>query len=1390
MDRQAKKKEKERQLEEKKKAAAAKKKKLEEERQKVAAEKLREGSSAGDLSDTEATAAAAQEAASKSSIETGSSPWGPKSGGRKSHSDSAGSNKADDGQIMAPWASTVKLKPKVVPEGAQAIESAGDPKENEGDKDTEGSSAGGGRCGEPASTVVVEKESGSSASPVKEKNAEGRSAGGNDELVSNVVAEKKSDSPLCPEKEHGAEGTSASGSDEPTSAILAEKMGSGSFPSPEKEKDAEGKNNSDEVGGGANEPMSAVVADENINYLCPSSPKSDPAELQNCEEVGALVGVSNKATTSSAAEKLARAADSSVETEPLVDTEAVKSDETMDEDASPNREVVSAGVLVNKELPEDADKPEEKADGPTTTLGPETGAGMITSAVVESARGRETPDEGVRVDGDTPVKEEGSGLNMGEEVVTSAVDDIADKSEIDAAKPEALSPADMPTPKVVEQGAAFETVDVENGGDKAVTAADSANDSTDDKDTSIADASNPPKEERCADESIVAADGDAATPATEATRVTGSPASEESAGGSIPTADRPSDEPLLRREEHSPDESLVKADSDTAELMTKVAGDMVATVATHAENSPSEEIADGSTRATDGPSGEPSAEPVTEGASDTTATAGDYVVCFEGSPDGSTTTPNEPSDEPSTQLEEQSLDSVVEADDDIAAPALAISRGEEARGGDVSQSPAKEDGQGSYGDIDATDNDVIANEALVNKGGHGDNASAIEALDAVITVVEKDASGEDENIDTGNASEESDNRPQRARQNKDDGSDNKISFFGRTLLARPSGPYELPVDDFLEERNAASREEQVGEESITKEDGSDDHGHGDGEGVQEDGACHDDGESLPVDDDVGAPDVGSDDSPFSDSDDDAPPQRGQLQRSVATSNLRVDELIGELVSSRRKGETAVPPRRGQLERTGASSDLRVDELLGELAASRRESSETVPAEDGEVAGDGKGEEETRRLPLRSPLRSPPKGWKRVSGGGKRRGRLVRVSDEDAEEGGSSFRDNPTMASHVDGSLLKDLAEGEGPPRPSSPQYVTPDLRLTELKSGAKLAAEVAEFGINGLPPQNWMERGADSDFVTPDRAPQQRPGGDEAVGTAEKPALLPGPDERRAKRRLGLSVVNEDATSGTDGEEQDALKCGRGEYNGTREPSSPSAGEPQGCRDGASLMLNGSPGARESQQRRVFDRPKEGDDGLVGTTKKGKGGEEDVDGAATVMKVEDGIVNTGEPWPAEGIVNTGGDSVNASGVDGDYRCGNIDSAEVGHSVAGGRSHGGEGDTPSAVEPRRNSRSSSIDIEKEAVDRGDRPSQAASEVVLEEAVSSPAAKSAIIVEEEHETALEQEDEGENEEEVVPGGDSAAARTKSKRKKKKKKKQQQKQHSGEEIVTSQPLGDIPP
>lgn len=260
--------------------------------------------------------------------------------------------------------------------------------------------------------------------------------------------------------------------------------------------------------------------------------------------------------------------------------------------------------------------------------------------------------------------------------------------------------------------------------------------------------------------------------------------------------------------------------------------------------------------------------------------------------------------------------------------------------------------------------------------------------------------------------------------------------------------------------------------------------------------------------------------------------RRKLVRSGATSNLRVDELLGELAESRNV------TRRAAVEKREVPSSPPTP-TTANASPETEESSVSVSEAHPLPADEERGEQEDNRarnnggrdLHAESPD-DLARGWTRDS-----LGRLVRTetgglatSDEAGEVGGDAVENDQALeasrnlgggkGSGEENTPLKHEAdpttrEGVGSPMQESPP---PEVM-------AVLAAAVTPNDKNN----DVISRKPDPDFETPDRSPDQSTEGNR-VGDGnvfrERQPTLPGPEERRAARRLGTSMLEDGPESG------------------------------------------------------------------------------------------------------------------------------------------------------------------------------------------------------------------------------------------------------------------------
>ncbi|CAM9203022.1 unnamed protein product [Ascophyllum nodosum] len=262
--------------------------------------------------------------------------------------------------------------------------------------------------------------------------------------------------------------------------------------------------------------------------------------------------------------------------------------------------------------------------------------------------------------------------------------------------------------------------------------------------------------------------------------------------------------------------------------------------------------------------------------------------------------------------------------------------------------------------------------------------------------------------------------------------------------------------------------------------------------------------------------------------------RENLSRSGATSELCVDELLGELATSRKNKQRAAAEKRKPSSSSPAPTAATASPEAQESPTSFSEHS--FPAEE-------KGENDNNYTPDTgkdgdvSESASPSRGWTRDA-----LGRLVRTGTSDFVKPGDERDVDGAHGKAFEHAQVR-LVEKEniGGDEGSKQDDVPPG---READSSAQDGA--------GLPPKEPPPTGAASDavlaatpeanrgdvalepsdagFETPDRSPKNGTddglGGEARASRKKQSALPPGPEERRAARRLGTSMLDDCLESG------------------------------------------------------------------------------------------------------------------------------------------------------------------------------------------------------------------------------------------------------------------------
>lgn len=258
--------------------------------------------------------------------------------------------------------------------------------------------------------------------------------------------------------------------------------------------------------------------------------------------------------------------------------------------------------------------------------------------------------------------------------------------------------------------------------------------------------------------------------------------------------------------------------------------------------------------------------------------------------------------------------------------------------------------------------------------------------------------------------------------------------------------------------------------------------------------------------------------------------RRKLVRSGATSNLQVDELLGELAESVKVKRRAIVEKRevpsSPPTPTTANASPETEESFVSVleAQSLPADEERGKQEDNHARNNG-----DRDLHAESPD-DLARGWTRDS-----LGRLVRTetgglvtSDEAGVVGGEAVKNDQAL--EESGSLGGGKGSGEEntPPKHKADSTTREGVGSPMQESSPVVMAVLAAATTPNEKINDVISKKPDPDFETPDRSPDQSTEGDR-VGDGnffrERHPTLPGPEERRAARRLGTSMLEDDPES-------------------------------------------------------------------------------------------------------------------------------------------------------------------------------------------------------------------------------------------------------------------------
>lgn len=1102
VDRQAKKKEKDRQLEEKKKAAAAKKKKLEEEKRAAAAERLRSGGSGGEMSAT-AAAAVAAEAASTTTASTanGLPPSGPTLNARKSSGDSSGGVKGADVKPLAPWAMKVKLKPR-----GESARFAGaqdrSAEVNKGDKDASVSAS------VSETTAVADKSTGESSSPSGADSSPPETGDAGSEGGALVGVSSKASTDSAAEKAVHDDGNAETA--DPTFKIGVDKEGQGSAKAVAKTSGTHANAPSDKlVNAGIDgeaaradipEAAPADAHDVSKEEEKPGSNEEAPASISVApaqeRERGEAVTVVQIAKGEYTPNEGAVAGDATIEAEEPIRVAGLTRGDDDGEEVAPAPAVVDggpdrcgtaeegtragAGDLANAEIPPPTVAEAEAAnidriDGPENERTPPPAA-----ALADSTGGGDT-DDSISATNSTKQPDEAPAA-VDEDAETQAIDmDNSKEGEKTPVEAAAEAPAPGPVQRAEEHaGELTDVATVNSKADKAPTDEDEvvASAGVDVVTAPGGDAGD--DDPQLPDSPAVATepsgdDGGEMVAAVDAALDDASP-SPADANDSITGIAKPADNLPVEATQPPVEANLDVAESGNAKekneetlfAATEVAGEQGQSAADMSESLDSKDMRDGG---------------------EVIDTPDSAVVADSYSYDPS------PVDEHAKECEADAQDG-----DDKDGANGTNADGDERDAEDFVKAAA-ETGYESLDDdsyhsdddeavgvsaIDAFDAAVVANDkpvctgtvrGLVSEGDHGVGDSSTT-----------DGSGDEETRDDDDDDDD------------DEESDDEVKFIGRPFLARTNASSDLRVEELLG-KLAASRKIKAAAEA-DEDDDEDDDGEEDDHLGERSGCSSDVSGGEDVAERVGRQGEDNDDDDSTSSDDDE-----------------------------------VASRRLDVHRKGRASDRRVDELLAGLAAaaSSEGDGESAPPLQRNRERFDDGDEADEDIVACS-LRPPPKGWKRVfndvSHGGRGRGRLVRVGDDDDP---NERHSPPCMRTkNKDEATTTDAdayADEEVKMQPSTAQQAGSGLISADARASVRAlsCAGFASAEVDVPPVRFLMEREEDPDYVTPDRSPPRGLAVDGGMIVVVEQPVLPGPGERRTGRRPCLSMsggVEDNAVNG------------------------------------------------------------------------------------------------------------------------------------------------------------------------------------------------------------------------------------------------------------------------
>lgn len=260
--------------------------------------------------------------------------------------------------------------------------------------------------------------------------------------------------------------------------------------------------------------------------------------------------------------------------------------------------------------------------------------------------------------------------------------------------------------------------------------------------------------------------------------------------------------------------------------------------------------------------------------------------------------------------------------------------------------------------------------------------------------------------------------------------------------------------------------------------------------------------------------------------------RRKLVRSGATSNLRVDELLGELAESRKVKRRSAAEKREVPSSPPSPTTANASPETEESSVSVSEAQSLLAGEERGEQGDNHAQNNGGRDRHAESPDDPTRGWTRDS-----LGRLVRTetgglvtSDEAGEVGGGVVENSQALEESGSVGGGKGSGDENTPPKHETGSSTREGVSSpTQESPPPEVMAALAAAATPNDKNNDVISRKPDPDFETPDRSPDQSIEGDR-VGDAsffrERQPTLPGPEERRAARRLGTSMLEDGPESG------------------------------------------------------------------------------------------------------------------------------------------------------------------------------------------------------------------------------------------------------------------------